>query len=164
MAPVTTVVLLDIDGVINALEPPWRDTVKSKCAGLTIRWAPAVVERLRALHESGAVEIRWCSTWCGYPDELAALGALIGLDVPSAFTERPRHRTWGDLKVEAAVDTLAGGRRVVWVDDVEVSAGREFFPVLAGAERDGRALLIQPESRHGLTAAHLDEIEAFAYR
>lgn len=155
------VLLLDIDGVINALQPPWDDVDRTKCHGLTIRWAPAAVDRLRAMHDAGLIEVRWCTTWCGFPDQLAALGAALGLDLASAFGKRPASKTWGDLKVEAAIATLAEGRRLVWVDDGEVDAGRRLFPALAEAEASGRALLVQPESLHGLTAEHLDEIEAF---
>jgi hypothetical protein len=47
------VLLLDVDGVINALRPPWDDTDRAKCRGLTIRWAPTAVARIRNLHDAG---------------------------------------------------------------------------------------------------------------
>lgn len=156
------VLLLDVDGVVNAMRPPWDDVERTKCHGLTIRWAPAAVDRLRAMHDAGLVEVRWCTTWCGFPDQLAALGDVLGLDLMSAFGRRPASKTWGDLKVEAAIAVLAEGRQLVWVDDGEVDAGRRLFPAVAEGEADGRALLVQPESLHGLTSEHLDEIEAFA--
>ena len=136
----------------------WHDVLKANCAGLPIHWGHAVADRLRRLPVDG----RWCTTWCGLADQLGALGRLLGLDYTEAFSSRLPHQCWGDLKVGAALSALAEGRQVVWVDDEEVSAARRLFPKIAEAERDGRVLLIQPESRHGLTPAHLDEIEAFA--
>ncbi len=62
------VLLLDVDGVINAFNPGWGDTARAKCAGLTVRWSPDMVARIRALHASGLDEVRWSTTWCGFPD------------------------------------------------------------------------------------------------
>lgn len=161
MTNLPPILLLDVDGVLNAMRPPWDDTDRTKCHGLTIRWAPAAVARLRALHNTGLVEARWCTTWCGFPDQLADLQDVLELKLVSAFGKRPASKTWGDLKVEAAIAVLAEGRRLVWVDDGEVDAGRRLFPAVAAGEAAGRALLVQPESLYGLTAEHLDEIEVF---
>ncbi len=155
------VLLLDVDGVINAFNPGWGDTARAKCAGLTVRWSPDMVARIRALHASGLVEVRWSTTWCGYPDQLAALGVLLDLHVESAFTQRPMSKTWADLKVEAAHSVLAAGRRLVWADDSEVGAARRLHPPIAAAEADGRALLVQPDPERGLQPADLDAIDAF---
>jgi hypothetical protein len=158
-----TVWLLDIDGVINANKPGWGAAPrKVSCAGFTIRWAPALVVRIRQLHRAGWVDIRWSSTWCGYPTQLDELSTRLGVDFPSAFGDRPPSKTWADLKVEAAIDVLSSGRRLVWTDDDEVSAGRCLFPQIAEAEADGRALLIAPQSNRGLQPGDLDAIEAFA--
>lgn len=162
MTDVPPVLLLDVDGVLNAFEPAWPDFRRARVGGLTIRWASALAARLAGLHASGVVEARWCTTWCGYPDLLAEFGALLGLHLESAFQDRPQHLTWAELKVKAALAVLAEGRRLVWADDCEVGAGRDLFPALAEAEADGRALLVQPESRYGLTPAGVDAIEAFA--
>lgn len=155
--------LLDIDGVINASKPGWSAAPrKVSCAGFTIRWAPALIVRIRELSRAGLVEIRWSSTWCGYPDQLGDLSTRLGLEFPSAFTDRPPTKTWADLKVEAAIDVLGAGRRLVWTDDDEVGAARHLFPQLSEAEAQGRALLIAPRSNRGLQRNHLDLIEAFA--
>ncbi len=60
--------LLDVDGVINVPRPGWNAAPRSgnACSAGTafrIRWAPALLDRIRALHHTGSVEIRWCSTW-----------------------------------------------------------------------------------------------------
>lgn len=154
--------LLDIDGVVNANKPGWGGPPhRISCAGLVIRWAPAMLRRIRMIHHDCAAQIRWASTWCGFPDQLTRLQLELQLDFPSAFGDRPVSKTWGDLKVEAALAVLAAGRRLVWTDDDEVAAARTLFPVLAQAEADGRALLIAPRSNRGLQPAHLDLIEAF---
>lgn len=155
--------LLDIDGVLNANKPGWGAAPrKTFCAGFTIRWAPALLDRIREVHRSGAVEIRWCSTWCGYPDQLAALARAFRLDLASSFGDRPMSKTWAELKAEAALAVLAAGRRLIWTDDDEIGAARRMFPELAAAEADGRALLIAPRANRGLQAEHLDLIMEFA--
>jgi hypothetical protein len=84
---VTPLLLLDVDGVLNALaddgehEYAWPQ----RCAGYAtadgsrwpITWAPAVVERLRHWHEDGLVEIQWLTTW-GH-DANDELRRLLGL-------------------------------------------------------------------------------------
>jgi hypothetical protein len=155
------VLLLDIDGVINGHpqrcgwnRPPHRIKV-----GLPVHYEPQVVDRLRALRD--VVELRWCTTWCGLP-VLQVLEDRLDLCLPRAFEHRPMSKTWGDMKVEAAMAVLAEGRRVIWVDDEEAAAGRRLFPEIARAEREGRALLVCPESELGLQPEHLDAIKAFA--
>ncbi|HYY11924.1 MAG TPA: hypothetical protein VE781_13380 [Kineosporiaceae bacterium] len=73
--------LLDVDGVVNADRPGWGGSPRSRQVAADgvlwrIRWAPALVERIRALHRSGRVEIRWASTWIGSTPALAAALAL----------------------------------------------------------------------------------------
>lgn len=155
--------LLDIDGVLNAPKPGWGAAPrKTICAGFTIRWAPALLDRIRDLHRRGIVEVRWSSTWCGDPDDLADLQRVFRLDLECAFTDRPMSKTWAELKAEAAVAVLAGGRRLVWTDDAEVDIASDFYPQLAAAVTGGRALLIAPRSNRGLQPDDLDRIEAFA--
>jgi hypothetical protein len=153
--------LLDVDGVINAYVPAWTDMVKVKCAGVTIRYAPVLVDRIRTLHASRAVEVRWCTTWCGYPELLADLEALLDVAFAPAFGDRPLSKTWAEMKAEAAVAVLAEGRRLVWTDDSEVDAGRRLYPAIQRGETDSRAHLVAPESRYGLTADDVLGIEAF---
>jgi hypothetical protein len=80
-------VLLDVDGVFNALGddgehvsvwPEWQ-TGWALADGTRwpITWAPAAVERLRSWHEDGLVEIEWLTTW-GH-DANGELRDLLGL-------------------------------------------------------------------------------------
>jgi len=155
--------LLDVDGVINGHPrfAGWgRPPVKTSPG--PVYYEPQLIDRIRALHQSGTVEVRWSTTWCGYPVQLKQLGEVLGLDLASAFGDRPMSKTWADLKVDAALAVLAEGRRLIWTDDSEVDAGRRLFPEIAAAEAEGRALLIEPVSQRGLQPEHVDQIEEFA--
>ena len=72
--------LLDVDGVINANRPRWHaaPTTRRVAGGgreWVVRWAPALVQRIRQLVMGGVVDVCWCSTWCGDTGHLeSALG------------------------------------------------------------------------------------------
>src|SRR3954464_3174252 len=74
--------LLDVDGVLNAmrweLPPGWEQGTFN---GFVLSWDPTITARLRALHESGRVEIQWLTTWAENADRLLAepLGLPRGL-------------------------------------------------------------------------------------
>jgi hypothetical protein len=144
--------LLDVDGVINARKPGWHAAphhgrAYAEGTAWPMRWAPALTAR---------IEVRWCSTWCAWSDQLERLFRLPAL--PCAFT------TAADApaaKLAAARAVLAAGDHLIWTDDDEVPTGG---PLLEELTAGGRALLIRPDARRGLTPAHLEEIEAFARR
>ena len=159
MGTLPPVWLLDVDGVINVRRPGWgaapfHGVAYTGDIGWRLRWAPALTARIRRLHRDGVLEVRWCSTWCSWPDELARVLRMPGIDL-----------AFGDVvdtsaaKLGAAHEVLHSGRRLVWTDDVEVPLGGLLFDELTA---DGRALLIRPDPRSGLTPAHLAAIEAFA--
>ncbi len=157
------VLLLDIDGVLNV--HPWRGGWGGPLTRILpgpVYYEPRLVERLRDFHTCGVAEVRWSTTWCGYEPQLVRLEQVLGLRFERAFSDRPMSKTWAELKAEAAVAALAEGRRIVWVDDSEVNAGRRFYPVISEAERERRALLIQPDSARGLQPEHLEQIRAFS--
>lgn len=156
--------LLDVDGVINASRAGWSAAPRTKTAlegGLIpwkIRFAPQLVRRIRVLHESGLVEVQWCTTWCpdatqlehmfGFP---ALARALSDADA-SAKGEVTR-----SAKVAAALAVLADGRRLVWTDDDAIP---ELGPERAELDAAG-ALLIAPRANRGLRPEHLEQIETF---
>ncbi|WP_344863463.1 HAD domain-containing protein [Planomonospora alba] len=153
--------LLDVDGVINASRPGWGGPPRSGTAysgsdAYRMRWAPTLLDRIRALHRAGGVEIRWCSTWCADADQLERLLALPRL--ARAWSGHLSAGAAAAAKLAAARDVLARGRRLIWTDDVEVPASG---PVHDELTKGGRALLIAPSPSRGLQPEHMDAIEAF---
>jgi hypothetical protein len=157
-----TVWLLDVDGVLNARRPGWggpprRAYAMSEGVSWPIRWAPALIARIHALHRTGTVEIRWCSTWCADVDELERLFGLPRLE--RAFTDPVEPGESADaLKLTAAFAVIDAGYPLVWTDDAAIpDEGPERDRLLAG----GRTLLIAPEPGRGLQPEHIDAIEDF---
>jgi hypothetical protein len=66
--------LLDVDGVLNADKPgrgapPRRAMAYADGTGWLMRWAPSLIDRIGGLRRAGAVDIRWCTSWCGHTDQ-----------------------------------------------------------------------------------------------
>lgn len=82
---VTPLLLLDVDGVLNALGRPlsavWDDwqlgSATAQGRGYVIAWSPSVVRRLFDWHTAGTVELQWLTTW-GH-DANRSLRHLLGL-------------------------------------------------------------------------------------
>jgi hypothetical protein len=153
--------LLDVDGVLNAARPGWGAAPRSGTAysagqPFRLRWAPALATRIRSLHDSGLVEICWCSTWCSDADQVERLLGLPRLD--RAWQHPISTVAAAVAKLAAARAVLDRGRRLIWTDDEAIPA--------SGPDRDeltaaGRALLIAPTPNRGLQPADLDAIDAF---
>ena len=147
--------LLDVDGVLNASRPGWggpgraaRVTVLG--CSLRLRWEPKAIACIRTLHMAGVVEVRWCTTWCPWTSTLEALWRLPTFG--RAWQGDPAD-TW-HAKLEAALDVVADGRRLVWTDDDLDPA--DLPPELDPA--DPRLLLIRPRSSRGLrTVRHWEQ-------
>jgi hypothetical protein len=153
--------LLDVDGVINVARPGWgaaplAGNVYSGGLPYRLRWAPALIARIRAMQTAGTVDVRWCSTWCDDADQLERLFGLPRLS-----------RAWSDAingsyapiaKLAAARAVLDAGDRLIWTDDDAVPTSGPVHDELVST---GRALLIAPVPNRGLQPEHLDAIEAF---
>jgi hypothetical protein len=67
------ILLLDVNGALNAarldLPEGWR---RGMFNGFVLSWDPTVTARLRALHDSGRVEIQRLTTWTTNADRLLA--------------------------------------------------------------------------------------------
>lgn len=157
MTSVTTVapelpplVLLDIDGVLNAFERDedsldgWeRGYATSDGTSWSITYCPEVVAALRELHESGAVEIQWLTTWghdangdlrellempklvvAGTYDEgeregpgaAAVSGGGLAAVTPSAPEDGDVPRWW-KWDVVQRIRAEQPDRQVIWIDD-----------------------------------------------
>jgi hypothetical protein len=154
--------LLDVDGVLNATRPGWSAAPRNGTAyggghPYRLRWAPALISRIRALHHTESVTLRWCSTWCADADQIERLFALPRLE--RAWTDPVSHSAAPAAKLAAARAVLDQGSRLIWTDDDAVPTSGPVHDELAAT---GRALLIAPIPHRGLQPAHLDVIEAFA--
>ena len=153
--------LLDVDGVLNTRRPGWdspphRGFAYSEGRPFLMRWAPALMRRIRAIHDGGRVLIRWCTTWCPESEQIEHLFGLPHFE--RVWTEQINGLVAGLAKLDAAYAVLAQGNRLVWTDDQEVPTEGMLHDELTA---DGRSLLIAPSSNRGLQPEHLDRIERF---
>jgi hypothetical protein len=156
--------LLDVDGVLNATKPGWgaaplTRTVHADAMAFQMRFAPALLRRLRGIHNSGMVEVRWATTWV---DHINQITDLMGLpDWPCAFTLAGTGRDAVAAKYAAALEVvMTEQRRLIWTDDEAIPAdGAHAHRRLTSAGPS--VLLIRPAPNRGLRPEHLDRIEAF---
>ncbi|TFV87399.1 HAD domain-containing protein [Blastococcus sp. CT_GayMR16] len=163
------VLLLDVDGVLNAvcldLPEGWQ---RGTYNGFVLSWDPTVTARLRALHESGRVELQWLTTWTENADKLLAepMGLPRGLrthgreDVlPTGFEgERRGISGWWKLAAARALAEAEPGRRIVWIDDDLAEQAADTSEWLAA---NAHVLVVAPDFFVGLTHAELDRVEAW---
>lgn len=180
----TPVILLDVDGVINAITKKpnrsiwpvasWRSGW-ALCSGKEwpITWSVEVIEFLTRVHVEGRAEIRWHTTW---QHEAKNLADLVGLpkfpvalapeaprdDVPNGELIAARMRdglpAWWKYGAARRV-VIEEGRPLLWIDDditYELNRRERGVMSLMGAVQ-----LISPSQETGLIPRHLREIEAF---
>ena len=163
------VLLLDVDGVLNAVHPDlpkgWRRGIYN---GYVLSWDPTVTARLRELHESGRVEIQWLTTWTTDADELLAepMGLPRGLKVHDRADAAPVGvlgrltglSGWWKLAAAQAVAEAEPDRRIIWIDDDLAEQAEDTGEWLAAHPH---VLVIAPDLYAGLTHEQLDEVEAW---
>jgi hypothetical protein len=163
------VLLLDVDGVLNAVQPRlpkgWR---RGTFNGFVLTWDPTVTARLRGLHETGRVELQWLTTWTDRADELLAepMGLPRGLRthgrdgvLSTGFSGELRGLSgWWKLAVARAVAEAEPGRRIVWIDDDLAEQAVDTSEWLAV---NAQVLVVAPDLVVGLTHAELDRVEAW---
>lgn len=168
MTPPPPVLLLDVDGVLNAvrrdLPEGWQ---RGRFNGYVLSWDPSVLARLRALHEQGRVELQWLTTWTRMADQLLAgpMGLPRGLRthdrdaLPSGFAGvRGGVAGWWKLASARALAQAEPDRRIVWIDDDLAEQAEDTRAWIAG---HGEVLVVAPEWSTGLTHAELDRVEAW---
>ncbi|WP_157930404.1 HAD domain-containing protein [Glycomyces xiaoerkulensis] len=148
--------LLDVDGVLNAGQPCWSNAqqrlVSSRAAGvLRLTWSPPLLDRIRAVAESGLVDLVWATTWCPEGEILEDLWNLPTLT--RAWTAELYGPAAAEAKAAAATEVTLAGRPLIWTDD-------ELAEDLAEPDR----LEIRPRSRCGLAPGDLEAIERFVAR
>jgi hypothetical protein len=158
--------LLDVDGVVNANKPGWSAAPRQSNAyadgqSHRMRWAPALVDRIRSLHRSGTVEVRWCTTWCPWADQLERMLALPPLVRTLTAEQVVSPRVSLPAKLAVALEVMLVERRpLIWTDDEAVPQGGPNRDLLEAAGMP--MLLVAPRMSRGLQRADLDAIEAFA--
>lgn len=176
------VIMLDIDGVVNALskKPPvnvWPRPHwiigEAQCieAMYPMMVSRAVVDFFNHLHREGLAEVRWHTTWQHYARNVAKLAGFDDFEVVNA----PEYRDYGNFQKQMIVDgqptwwKLPAAQRVVqeekrdliWIDDdlpYEYTRKVQFDPNLGGEQA---VLLLAPYSMSGLTLKDLRQIQMF---
>jgi hypothetical protein len=179
--PAPPVWLLDIDGVLNVLardDPPdcwpgdaWvQRTVRAEVPDrgemtLPILAARPVLDFITRVHDSGAAEIRWHSTWrmAAVTDLAPALG-LPAIPISVAPEWSQTAPPW--WKIPAARRVAESGRRLVWTDDQLTIYRTDVFsePDLTALDRWAGALLLATDARVGLTPDDLGRVQEFLDR
>lgn len=184
--PGRPLVLLDVDGVLNAVpvlgrSPAWDDwqtgTARAEGRAFPITWSPSVVSAVRGWLD--VADVHWLTTW-GH-DANASLRELLGLpELPVAGTydspaqgapdfDGPAHASvapaapdpltgrWWKFDVVREVVRRAPDRRLVWVDD-DLRAQDE---VRAWMRDHASCLLVAPDLTSGLSPDQLRTIEDY---
>jgi len=159
-APVRPTLLIDVDGVLSLFGFDFADPPQGFPVFIdgTPHWLSADAgARLARL--AGAFDCVWCTGWEDRAED--HLPRLLGLPGGwphlsfgrPATTAGPR----GHWKLDA-IDAYAGpDAPIAWVDDAHDETCARW-----AAERPGETLLIATNPAVGLTAGHVDELEAWA--
>ena len=156
--------LLDVDGVLNASKPGWSGSPVTRTAyagakAFPLRFAPALIRRIRAVHERGTVEVRWATTWVDHIDQVVRVMRLPAW--ACAFSLGRGEVDAESAKYAAALHVVEVERRpLIWTDDEAIPV--EGSPAHRRLREAGpRVLLIRPRSNRGLQPEHLDQIRHF---
>ena len=125
-----------------------------------MRWAPQLIDQIRDLYDSAAVEIRWATSWIDH--NISRIEFLMGL--PSFPTAYPPGTAGPDghpvAKLAAALGVIDAGHRLIWTDDDAIPAGGSARDALEAAG----ALLIAPDLHRALRPEHCDVDDLVACR
>ncbi len=153
------VILLDVDGVLNALSHHprgWDDWRQVNARHISIRYSPQMLARLQALD----ADIVWHTTWRDAANE--ELAPVIGWDplpvVPCDGWLWMEPGWWKAPSARAFIE--ADPRPFVWIDDDLGSAD----PGEITWVQDYDYLLVQPTWEEGLQPASLTVIEDWVAR
>ena len=181
-------VLLDVDGVLNAVpgrgrSDAWSDwrTGLATADGrqFPITWSPTVVSAVRSWQQ--LAQVQWLTTW-GHDantslrhllelPELPVAGTYDDVDGPAGDVDAagPAHASvapaapdrltgrWWKFDVVRRIVRTGEPRRIVWLDD-DLVGQRD---VREWMRETTTSLLVAPDPRSGLTAAHLAAVEEF---
>lgn len=153
-------ILLDVDGNIltfvdsgNDFSDPRVPWAQHPDLG---RYNPAVPGWIRELHT--LAELRWLTSW----NTDARTRLAPGLGLPDFAVEESRWFTdpTTDFKVQAVMQHLNAGRRVVWIDD-EIPQTGDYDRLFYLGEAGAGLFMVRPTLGDGLTEAHMMRIRSF---
>lgn len=163
---------LDVDGAINADEPPFPEVKSTRVqidygggmmSRMPLTWAPEVVAELDALRDEFDVELVWLSTWnemhASMTSLAPALGGLYGgraiMDIDAVSSDIGR----GWWKAQSIIaDQENSPAPFVWVDDEAVMAhGEKVTEATAGTP----SLTLTTVYEHGIERLHLAQMRSF---
>lgn len=170
----TTHILLDVDGVINALSRslytgyPGSEWNRGVASGYTITWNTQVIEYLnRIISENHLVVL---STW--RQDTIDVIFPLVGLNVPeehvvldkdtdpSSYHWSTNNKYWWKRKFAIEFFETHPDDRFIWIDD-----DHPYYPDHLGqeAEYSGRLLKVCPDAFYGISYKEMKMIDEFIY-
>lgn len=186
MTTIRTAVLVDVDGVINAIPrgttaagglaecwpaDTWRRAnvwLEDRQDGGDIHWSTGVIDGIRRIEHLQDVEMMWCTTW----EHTAAkvLAPLVGIGerwpclVPAEKSEQ-NHASFDWWKATRAWEALQQHDQVVWIDD-DIDAWVSTMEMLGRTDESKwlqgeRILTVCPRTEQGLSPHDLDVIERF---
>lgn len=188
----TTTILLDVDGVINAVSEGYpkqntgwaewetafvsfqeQDSSVSALLrnaepkrGFRITYSPQLLRKFEELAARSDVTIRWLTTWCD--DAKTHLCPAVGLDGTSwdvlgreeyDYDPWSTSHWWKEIALRKWWESEdRTDQKFVWLDD-DLRFQRDAQEWVK--ELGDAALLIAPNSLHGLSVNHMKAVEAF---
>lgn len=115
-------ILLDFDGVVNALSPRpdrnvHRDWKRTEMLGYPILYSPTVVSTINEVAGRDGVEVKWLTTWEAATADFAATLGFLDLDFVPAPDRTPDIRVGVTWKPAAGLELVPRYRATLWVDD-----------------------------------------------
>lgn len=157
--------LLDVDGVLNAPRAGWSRAPRAGWATgfgqrWRMQWEPAVIEQIRTWHVNGAVEVRWCTTWCPDAEQIERLFGLPAFARTLTAQQVATVATAGVAKLAVALTVVEVEQRpMVWTDDLAVPTGGPNLARIRSAP--AYSLLIRPDPRRGLRREDMAAVAEF---
>ena len=157
---------LDVDGVVCPFgatgRTPWGSAWRYAYAGmLEVAYAAELVDELNMLAPRPGLRCVWLTSWEELaPAVLCPATGLAGGEWPVLTADGAGGGAdWWKLDAIQADVEFSRPERIIWVDDQLAFEGRaqSWARFLRG-----RALLVSPDPRRGLSPGELDAIRAFA--
>ncbi|MER7063978.1 HAD domain-containing protein [Streptomyces albidoflavus] len=151
-------ILLDVDGVLNAFRRPGPEWQRFRRMGFHLWLNPAHGPSLLKLAAELDCELVWATTW--EHNANTEIAPLVGLpELPVIEVGRPRQLPDANVlwKTPAVADYV-NGRPFLWFDDDVDENDRAY---LAAHDNVAEFLLIVTNGDDGLTTDHLEQARAW---